>query len=62
VERRNTWIANIEGSTPFIPVTVPSVFCHACMQAHHLDLSFYDEYLEPGACLETHRDHHKVWH
>ena len=44
------------------PGTVPSIFVFMYLQAHHLDLEFYDKFYEPGACLKTHADHMKRWH
>ncbi len=44
------------------PGTVPSVFLITYLQAHHLDLEFYDTFYEPGAYLKTHADHMKDWH
>ena len=32
------------------------------IQAHHLDLEFYDKYFKKGAYLDTHRDHFATWH
>jgi hypothetical protein len=32
------------------------------LQAHHLDLDFYDEHFEPGAYLDTHAGHMQRWH
>jgi hypothetical protein len=32
------------------------------VQAHHLDLDFYDRFFRPGAYLPTHADHQRVWH
>jgi hypothetical protein len=32
------------------------------VQAHHLDLEFYDHYFKPGAYLTTHKEHMKRWH
>ena len=32
------------------------------LQAHHLDLEFYDEFYKPGAYLRTHADHMARWH
>jgi hypothetical protein len=32
------------------------------VQAHHLDLDFYDKFYNPGAYLKTHADHMKQWH
>lgn len=44
------------------PGTVPSMICTTYLQAHHLDLEFYDTFYEPGAYLHTHADHMKRWH
>lgn len=44
------------------PATVPSVFILMYLQAHHLDLDFYDKKFSRGAYLRTHRDHLKHWH
>jgi hypothetical protein len=44
------------------PGTVPSIFCLMYLQAHHLDLEFYDHHFQPGAYLRTHADHMARWH
>jgi len=44
------------------PGTVPSMFLIMYLQAHHLDLEFYDTFYKPGAYLATHREHFKNWH
>lgn len=44
------------------PGTVPSVFVMPYLQAHHLDLEFYDHFYEKGAYLETHSKHMEHWH
>jgi hypothetical protein len=44
------------------PGTVPSMFLIMYVQAHHLDLDFYDEFYNPGAYLNTHANHMKQWH
>ncbi len=44
------------------PGTVPSVFLITYLQAHHLDLEFYDRFYEPGAYLQTHTTHMRRWH
>jgi hypothetical protein len=44
------------------PGTVPSIFLITYLQAHHLDLEFYDEFYEPGAYLRTHAAHMDRWH
>ena len=44
------------------PGTVPSVFILNYVQAHHLDLEFYDQFFKPGAYLQTHAEHMETWH
>jgi hypothetical protein len=44
------------------PATIPSVYILMYLQAHHLDLNFYDAKFAPGAYLRTHRDHLARWH
>ena len=44
------------------PGTVPSVFIMNYLQAHHLDLDFYDRFFKPGAYLRTHAEHMRRWH
>jgi hypothetical protein len=44
------------------PGTVPSIFLITYLQAHHLDLEFYDTFYQPGSYLETHRHHMERWH
>lgn len=44
------------------PGTVPSMFLIMYLQAHHLDLEFYDKFYKPGAYLSTHKEHFKNWH
>ncbi len=44
------------------PGTVPSMFLIMYLQAHHIDLDFYDEFYKPGAYLETHAKHMARWH
>jgi len=44
------------------PGTVPSMFLIMYLQAHHLDLDFYDRFYKPGAYLRTHDTHMKQWH
>lgn len=44
------------------PGTVPSIFVIMYLQAHHLDLEFYDTFYKPGAYLNTHANHMKQWH
>jgi hypothetical protein len=44
------------------PGTVPSIFTIMYLQAHHLDLEFYDTFYKQGFYLQTHADHMKIWH
>lgn len=44
------------------PATVPSILVITYLQAHHLDLDFYDTFYQPGAYLGTHALHMKRWH
>ncbi|WP_337288874.1 hypothetical protein [Candidatus Methylomirabilis sp.] len=44
------------------PGTVPSIFSLMYLQAHHLDLEFYDHYFDAGAYLRTHAEHIARWH
>jgi len=44
------------------PGTVPSIFLMQYLQAHHLDLEFYDRFYKPGAYLRTHGTHMERWH
>jgi hypothetical protein len=44
------------------PATVPSIFLITYLQAHHLDLEFYDTFYKPGAYLKTHAKHMARWH
>lgn len=45
-----------------VPGTVPTIFILNYVQAHHLDLEFYDRFFEPGAYLRTHAEHMQHWH
>jgi hypothetical protein len=44
------------------PGTVPTLFIMNYVQAHHLDLDFYDRFFKPGAYLRTHAEHMERWH
>ena len=44
------------------PGTVPSLFLITYLQAHHLDLEFYDKFYKSGAYLKTHAEHMARWH
>lgn len=44
------------------PGTVPTMWAQMYLQAHHLDLGFYDTKFKPGAYLSTHSQHMDKWH
>jgi hypothetical protein len=44
------------------PGTVPSIFVITYLQAHHLDLEFYDKFYKSGGYLKTHASHMAGWH
>lgn len=44
------------------PGTVPSIFAGLYLQAHHLDLEFYDGHFTSSAYLWTHAQHAQDWH
>lgn len=44
------------------PGTVPSIFLITYLQAHHLDMEFYDRFYRPGAYLKGHATHMARWH
>ena len=41
---------------------MPSMFLIMYLQAHHLDLDFYDTFYKPGSYLRTHVSHMQHWH
>lgn len=49
------------GSFGRFPATVPPVYAKMYLQAHRLDLAFYDRYFGPGAYLRTHAEHDSNW-
>lgn len=44
------------------PATVPSIYLMPYLQAHHLDLDFYDNFFDDGAYLDSHARHMERWH
>ncbi len=44
------------------PGTVPTILMFTYLQAHHLDIEFYDHHFKPGAYLKTHAEHMHRWH
>jgi hypothetical protein len=44
------------------PGTVPTIQLLMYLQAHHLDLDFYDHYFGPGSYLPSHATHTERWH
>ena len=41
---------------------MPTIFSMTFLQAHHLDMDYYDELFEPDYLLDTHRSHLERWH
>ena len=44
------------------PAFSDPMFLRFMVQAHHLDLDFYDKYYPPGAYTEAHKNHLARWH
>lgn len=44
------------------PAFSDPMFLRFMVQAHHLDLDFYDHYYPPGAYTDSHKNHFKLWH
>jgi hypothetical protein len=44
------------------PAFSDPMFLRFMVQAHHLDLDFYDEFYPEGAYTENHKNHFKLWH
>jgi hypothetical protein len=44
------------------PTTVDTVHLMWLMQAHHLNLAFYDQFFGPGAYGPTHASRLAAWH
>jgi hypothetical protein len=44
------------------PGTVPTILMFTYLQAHHIDLEFYDQHFKAGAYLKTHAEHMTRWH
>jgi hypothetical protein len=44
------------------PGTVPTILVFTYLQAHHIDLDFYDRYFTPDSYLKTHAEHMEKWH
>lgn len=43
------------------PAMIPSLYILTYLQAHYLDLDFYDKYFKDYAYLETHKRHNEWW-
>ena len=44
------------------PGTLPTLIAGPYVQAQHLDVEYYDTHFQPGAYLDTHREHLSRWH
>jgi hypothetical protein len=54
-----SWVLERHGR---FPAFIDPMFVRLVVQAHHLDLEFYDRHYRPGAYTEAHRDHLRLWH
>jgi hypothetical protein len=66
IDREAVEIATIMADYVFstfgrFPATVPPVFLKTYLQAHRLDLEFYDTHFAPGSYLRTHARHDRDW-
>src|SRR5690554_2788553 len=43
------------------PGTIPAIYSLTYLQAHHLDIDFYNNFFNEGAFLPTHANHEKWW-
>jgi hypothetical protein len=44
------------------PATQDAMQLNLFIQAHHLDLDFYDQHMKPGAYAESHKHHFRDWY
>lgn len=44
------------------PASLDAMQLHFFIQAHHLDLDFYEKEFKDGAYLDTHKNHFRDWH
>lgn len=44
------------------PGGIPSILITPYVQAHHIDMDWYDQYLGTNSYLQTHKDHFENWH
>ena len=44
------------------PAFIDPMFVRLVLQAHHLDLGFYDRHYAEGAYSERHARHMELWH
>ncbi len=44
------------------PGTVPTILAFIYLQAHHLDLEFYDHHFKQSPSLRTQAEHMAKWH
>ena len=44
------------------PAFIDPMFVRLVLQAHHLDLGFYDRHYQAGAYSDLHRRHMELWH
>ena len=44
------------------PATTDTMILPVWLQVHHLDIEFYEKYMNPELLTETHRRHNELWH
>jgi hypothetical protein len=44
------------------PATIDTMILGIWLQAHHLDVKFYEKYMNKGYLTETHYRHNEIWH
>jgi hypothetical protein len=54
-----SWVERVHGR---FPAFLDPMFVRLVVQAHHLDLDFYDRHYRPGSYTPVHRDHFALWH
>ncbi len=62
VEIVSTFAQYVHDTYGRFPAFIDPMFVRLVIQAHHLDLDFYDRHYLPGSYGESHREHMARWH
>ena len=62
VEIVKAFCSYVHGGHGRFPAFLDAAFARLVLQAHHLDLEFYDRHFQEGAYTPRHRDHLRLWH